>query len=740
MDGMEAVLEGLTPEQRAAVEHIDGPMLVLAGPGSGKTTVVTRRIAHLIAQGVASWSILALTFTNKAAGEMRGRVASLIDTQRSGAHDLVMSTFHAFCALVLREYGERVIGTTSFTIYDTTDQRDAVKRALRACDLGTDNWRPASVLAAISDAKNRLIGPDELAASAVDFHDRTIARIYRVYDQILRDSGAVDFDDLLLAVATLLRCDEEVRSAMQERFTHVLVDEYQDTNHAQFVIADAIASVHRNICVVGDPDQSIYAWRGADISNILEFESHYGEARVVPLGRNFRSTGHIVKAAAGLIECNTLRKSKPLYTDLPEGDRVQVGSEPNEHAEARRILAAAAARGDDGMPWREMAVLYRVNALSRVLEDAFRDAGVPYVIARGTAFYERREVREGLSWLRLLVNARDDVAFRRAVAAPARGVGKVTMDRLAALATNNGSSLAHAAALASREAGFSARAASSLNEMAALLEAWRVDGGSVAGEMACSSLADLVERVVRGSGLERMYSSGRSEEDLERLENLEELVSAASEFEQRSDATQSPLVLLAAYLESVALISDADVIDPEAGAVTLMTLHAAKGLEFDFIAIAGLEEGLLPHVRSIDDDTQLEEERRLCYVGMTRARRALMLTHARSRSQRGMTHRSVPSRFLEELPRDAVERDEPVDPWADVTSDGDAAVAASPAGDIASGSLVRHARFGIGHVRQVRRRRRGTTAMVEFEHGVKHLVLEYAALEVLTEDDLVDLQ
>ncbi len=746
MSGMEAVLEGLTEAQTAAVLHGDGPLLVLAGPGSGKTTVVTRRIAHLIARGVPPWQILALAFTNKAADEMRRRIEATIDADVPGRRGLTMSTFHSFCARTLREWGDEVIGTCSFTIYDTNDQRDAVKAAIRESELSESNWRPPAVLGAISAAKNRLVGPEEFADAASDFHSRTIAKVYRAYEQILRRNDAVDFDDLLLHVAKLLTSSPQALEHLQDRYRYILIDEYQDTNHAQFVIADRIAAASRNICVVGDPDQSIYGWRGADISNILEFEEQYADAAVVPLGRNFRSTGHIVAAAAGLIEHNRQRKGKRLYTELEEGSQPQVVNVPDEYAEAGTIVRRFQSIADAGVPWNEMAVLYRINALSRVLEEGMRDAGIPYVIARGTAFYERREVRDALAYLRLLANGRDDVAFRRAVNTPTRGIGTTSLSRLEAAAASAGCCMLAAAASSECRQGITARAGGALERFAVMIGAWRRDAQSDESPTAAASLADLVERVVRESGLEAMYEVSRSEEDLERLQNLEELVSAAAEFEQRTDTDREappiPLELLHEFLENVALVSDADAIDPKKGAVTLMTLHASKGLEFDAVAMAGLEEGLFPHGRAIGDDDQMEEERRLCFVGMTRARRHLLLTSARSRTQRGMRERSMPSRFLQELPDDCVLHEGPrprprkgaETDFIDATHFED-----PPAGELTVGSIVRHGRFGIGRVLRVLRRARGSTVAVEFQGGTKHLVLEYAKLEILSPDDLAEL-
>ena len=732
--GTEAQLTSLTEAQQEAVAHVHGPLLVLAGPGSGKTTVVTQRIANMIASGIAPWNILALTFTNKAAQEMRDRVHTLLEEKSLQVRGLTVSTFHAFCARVLREWGDRIIGTTSFTIYDTADQRSAVKAAIRACELNDSNWKPASVLAAISAAKNKLIDVDTFQEEASDFYSKSIAKIYRAYENILRGNDAVDFDDLLLKTAQLLFGDEEVRHHLQERYQYLMIDEYQDTNHTQFVIADSISKNHRNICVVGDPDQSIYAWRGADIANILDFEEQYSDATIVPLGRNFRSTGHIVNTSALLIEHNNQRKEKKLYTELHDGNMPTVLSLEGEHEEAEAIVREVVKLREEEVLLKEMAVLYRVNALSRVLEDAFRNQGVPYVVARGTAFYARQEIKQALSYLRLLVNPRDDIAFVRIINTPTRGIGATSISRLEQLARNRGLSMLEAISLVSKEQGFTARSVTSMKKFAATFEQWQIDGRSDESLTAAGSLADLVERVVRESGLEEFYTKHAGEDDLERLQNLEELVSAAADFEERAESEEeappTPLHVLFSFLEHVTLVSDADAVDPKNGAVTLMTLHAAKGLEFDFVAIAGLEEGVLPHERSLYENNQMEEERRLCYVGITRARKHLLLTNARRRTQRGLSNRTMASRFIREMAGGSGEsvtlhEEVAADNW-EVPSQEDVYQ-----DEITVGTIVRHKRFGLGKVQRIIRRTRGSTVTVQFRGGVKHLVLEYANLEIV---------
>lgn len=760
-----SLFDGLTDAQREAVEHLDGPLLVLAGPGSGKTTVVTRRVANLIANGIPAWQILALTFTNKAAGEMAGRIDAMLPEDLPGRRGLTVTTFHSFCARMLRRYAPDAGIAQRFSIYDAADQRDAIKRALQQAQMSSKNWTPAAVGAAISNAKNRLLDATMFMQEASDFYTRSIAKAYIAYEKILESNDALDFDDLLLVTARLLKENPGVREELQARYQYLLIDEYQDTNHAQFTIAHQLASEHQNICVVGDPDQSIYGWRGADIRNILEFEQNYASARVVPLGQNFRSTGHIVAAAAGLIEHNKRRKSKRLYTEQAEGATPHVATCIDERHEANIIARQMRQRHDDeNIAWKEMAVLYRINALSRVLEDAMREARVPHVIARGTAFYDRKEIKDALAYLRLLINPNDEISLRRIINTPTRGIGKTTLDRVEAAALARGLHYSDALRDAGMIEGLSARAVAAIQKFIGMVDMWRALGSNPqeqaeafdAGSTASAGLlpgapvplADLVDTVIRESGLEDALKKSRSDEDADRLENLAELVSAATQFEPVFDDggeaepephPRSTLDELAAFLESIALVSDADAIDPDSGAVTLMTLHTAKGLEFDTVAVAGLEEGLLPHSRAATSEFELEEERRLCFVGMTRAKRQLLMTRAMSRTHRGLRERTIPSQFLGELPSEHVEmtnladdfaydqRSGQDDDWGDWRYDEDGSH-----GGLTAGMMVRHPTFGVGRVEAITPRPRGSAARVNFQSvGTKTLLLEYAKLRVV---------
>lgn len=1115
-DSLDQLLDGLTEPQRQAVMHVDGPLLVLAGPGSGKTTVVTRRVAHLIAQGIPAWQILALTFTNKAAGEMRQRVNDLVPEDLPGRRGLTIATFHSFCARLLRRYADAAGVAERFSIYDAADQRQAIRQALKAAELNERNFTPAAVGAAISNAKNRLQDAAAFASQAGDFYARSIARAYTAYEKILHSNDALDFDDLLLVTARLLRRDEAVRCELQERYQYLLIDEYQDTNHAQFLIAASLAAEHRNICVVGDPDQclppgtpimtprgavpiealsegdevitaagwgdtmprpvekvmtrshrgplvvltvegglelratpnhivfsrirpdpslhftylmwrrgigwrigrtrgvraskdgvvlsglqvrtnqevadaiwilhaagsvseamfhehyysvrygiptmvffvrgrrmemtqdwvdrlyaeidtenaaarlmtdlhldrrfphhrpgavvrgdlarryvlftvfgdgrrftlrpwhehrvqfvtsgdelrrrasarfrvrdgrkgtwrietsrkdyddaqgladairtldddiellprarltegkpfpfmpishvhpgmvvpvliddrveerlvesvrredydgpvydlsvpntrnysaggvivhnSIYGWRGADIRNILEFEQHYPDAQVIALGQNFRSTGHIVAAADGLIRHNMHRKHKPLHTELEDGEKPTIIVCRDEQHEAQLLIDAFRHRHDEhDIAWKGMAVLYRINALSRVLEEAFRDTQIPYIVARGTAFYDRKEIKDALSYLRLIANPSDEVALRRIINTPPRGIGKVTLDKIELFALNNQMRFFDALRAAEQVPGLSARAVGAVSKFVSMIESWRIqalgDERDFLGAAPAAALADLVERIVRESAMEALYKQSKSEEDLDRLENLEELISAAAQFEPAVDESDAAardaeprawtlMERLDAYLESVALVSDADAIDPASGAVTLMTLHAAKGLEFDVVAVAGLEDGLLPHMRANQDEMQMEEERRLCFVGMTRAKRHLLLTRAAHRTHRGLRERTIPSPFLSELPAglivhsdqafDAADFD-PYEDEFDMDRSSAPARGAVLRAAFPKGCLVRHPTFGIGRVESITPRPAGSSARVRFQSvGMKTLILEYAKLE-----------
>jgi len=775
------LLAGLTDSQRDAVLATDGPVLVLAAAGSGKTRVITRRVGHLLELGVPPWAILALTFTNKAAGEMRERVAALTGAT-APPRGLTVATFHSLCARLLRRYADDpaladATGgglSADFTIYATADQLALMKRAIADAGMDTSNWPPRSVLSAIGRAKNELIGPERYQADATDFYARQVARLYAAYERAKRLAGAVDFDDLLLLTERLLRRSERARGELRARWRYIMIDEYQDTNRAQFEIAALLAGEANadgrgpagpNFCVVGDPDQAIYGWRGADVGNILEFEKHYPGARVVPLGENFRSTAPILAAADSLIGHNRRRRAKALYTSRPGGEAVEVVLTADEAAEADLVADWLCARAEDGLDWRSMAVFYRTNSLSRVLEDALRARATPYRIARGTAFYEREEVRNALAYLRLAANPADDQALTRIINTPARGVGKTSFQRLAAGASARGVPLWQA--LGDREVldALGPRAAAACERFVRMVQSW-TGHGSFLGASVPASLADLVTRVIEESQLASMYrgraqAPGAGDEEQDRLANLDQLIESAAQFEreydpagdplafdpaaQGDDASDSPpaapppplLAVLRAWLEVVSLVSDQDAVDQAGGAVTLMTLHASKGLEFPAVAIVGLEEGLLPHARANESEDELEEERRLAFVGITRARERLLITTARVRGRRGVPERTIPSRFLGELGEPEAgrlvvsDRSDAWEPAAAAGRRGNRDADDRPAAALEVGTRVRHPQFGVGRVVSCSQGP-GARARVDFAGiGVKTLILEYARLTPL---------
>jgi DNA helicase-2/ATP-dependent DNA helicase PcrA len=746
----DATLADLTPAQRQAASIIDGAVLVLAGPGSGKTRVITRRIAYLVARGVPPWRILALTFTNKAAAEMRSRVDALLEgsveargaeTGAARRRGLTVATFHSFCALLLRRYATEAGLEPGFSIYDTSDQRAVAKEAIEASAHDATIFTPAAALAVISRAKNQLVDAETFARDASDFSARAIAKIYRAYEAALRRNNAVDFDDLLFRTTTLLRERTDILRELQERYRYILVDEYQDTNHAQFVIAHALAAAHGNIFVVGDPDQSIYGWRGADIANILEFERHFPAASIVPLGENFRSTGHIVAAAAGLIARNTQRKHKELSTSLGAGAKPLVVRCPDEHAEAVRVAEFLLEASRENVPWRRMAVLYRMNALSRVVEDELRRRGVPYVIARGTAFWDRKEVRDVVAYLRTIANPSDDASLKRIVNVPPRGIGETTVRRLEAIALDAGVPLGDALVRADEFAATLGRSAAKVAAFGRTLASWR----ERAAALPPGALAEIVGDVLRESGLDAATSAYATEEELEAKRNRDEIVSAAAEsalaaVDEEVEPPTSALEALRRFLDSIALVSDQDVVDADRGAVTLLTLHAAKGLEFEVVAMVGVERGVLPHARAEQEAFGVEEERRLCFVGMTRAERRLLLSSAAIRVVRGVPTPTAESEFLREIPAEHIEREAfesaggCAGPRVEYDDEADSEAFVPMSRRYPIGCVVRHRMFGTGVVEQVVDRGRQSSVRVLFRSvGVKTLIPSVVPLERVDE-------
>jgi len=690
------ILQELTPAQAEAVQHGDGPLLVLAGAGSGKTRVITRRVAHLVRHGIPAHAVLAITFTNKAAGEMRERTLALLADERPPW----VSTFHSFCARILREYGEAVGVDPRFTIYDTADQETAIKGALERLNLDPTHFAPAKMGEIFSRAKNRLQRAADFSQQPGDWTQGKIARIYEAYEGILREAHALDFDDLLLEVALGLRDNAEFRSLLSDRFHYILIDEYQDTNHAQYVIARDLAGERRNLCATGDPDQSIYGWRGAELGNILDFEKDFPDARVIRLEKNWRSTKTILAAASAVIRHNMNRKEKELTTDNPPGEPIEIVETDDAEAEADGIVRRIAALHAEGLAYGDAAVFVRTVAQTRALEDALRRARppIPYEIVRGTSFYERKEVRDVLAYLEVVHNPHDMVNLGRIINTPPRGIGAKTVEAVEAWGKREGVGLLEACHHAADMADLPSRARAAVKHFADLMDRLRErrDGG----------IRELLEATIA----ETHYAEWLGEEETDRRANLDELVTLGA----RHDALQAEEPDLArgleGFLESVNLASDQDGYEESPDRLPLMTLHAAKGLEFPAVFIAGCEEGLLPHERSRESQAEVEEERRLFFVGITRAKKHLTLTHARFRTIRGRPTRCVRSPFLAELPPDTVRRaDETTGtqpaplgegrgytgPGADRTTPDET----DPETGLAVGELVRHPTYGLGRVR-----------------------------------------
>lgn len=710
----EEFLRQLNPQQREAVLHRGGPALVLAGAGSGKTRVLAYRLAYLVrVLGVSPDRILAVTFTNKAAEEMRQRVAGLVGERV--ARMVWMGTFHRTCARILRAHGDRIGLPKHFTVYDEDDQRQVMREALR--NLGVDERRypPAAVLGVVSAAKNDGVDLAAYELRATSPFERTVASCWREYQRLMTQRSALDFDDLLLETLRLLEDVPEIRELYQERFQHVLVDEYQDTNPVQFRILARITERRRNLFVVGDVDQAIYGWRGADIRNILEFERDFPEARVLPLEQNYRSTQKILKAAEHLIQQNPRRYPKRLWTENPPGEPVGVYAAADEHDEARFVVERLRRLQEEGFRLRDCAVLYRINAMSRQFEEAFLRAGIPYQVVGALRFYERKEVKDLLSYLRVLVNPDDELSLLRALATPRRGVGETTLQRVRAFAAERGWSLWGAFRRAEEIPGLPTAARRGARAFVELVEDLRARAQT-------ARAAELVEEVLERSGYRANLEEEGTEEAQARLENVRELVTVAQEYEASTGDSS-----LASFLEHLSLVTDVDTYDERADRVALMTLHAAKGLEFRAVFLCGLEEGIFPHIRSLDDPRQLEEERRLAYVGITRARERLYLSYSKLRSLFGRTTANVPSRFLDELPEEVLERAEPGPrPWeAPVAT---AAPRAAP--QLCLGDVVRHRHFGTGRVLEVEGEGEAAVAIVNFQGvGTKRLALGYAPLE-----------
>lgn len=748
-----SIYDTLNEQQKEAVFHTEGPLLILAGAGSGKTRVLTHRIAYLIEErGVNPWNILAITFTNKAAGEMRERVDRLVGF---GAESIWVSTFHSTCVRILRRYIDRIGFDTNFTIYDSDDQKSLMRDVCRVLDVDTKKYKERMFLSAISAAKDEMITPDEYELNAAgDFGKQKIAQVYREYERQLHANNALDFDDLLLKSVQLFQTQPDVLESYQERFRYIMVDEYQDTNTVQFKFVSLLAAKYQNLCVVGDDDQSIYKFRGANIRNILNFEQEFQNARVIKLEQNYRSTQNILNAANAVIQNNRGRKDKTLWTDNGDGEKVHLRQFDTAYDEAEFVADDIRKNIENGGTYQDYAILYRTNAQSRMFEEKFVACNIPYKIVGGVNFYARREIKDLLCYLKTIDNGRDDLAVRRIINVPKRGIGLTTITRIQESA-------------AAREIGFYeallgldlipgvARAASKLDSFVALIEYFKRRSDEV-------SITDLMNEIIEKTGYIENLEAEDKEDAQARIENIEELVSKIAAYEEQCAAEQVK-PSLSQFLEEVALVADIDSLEENPDYVVLMTLHSAKGLEFPHVYLVGMEDGLFPSYMTItsDNDEDLEEERRLCYVGITRAEQELTMTCARKRMTRGETHYNRMSRFLQEIPKELMEngslpfdkemqkereqelirqnaytqakqafRQKPFQNYGIQKGAKAFAVSKEKGLDYQVGDRVRHIKFGEGTVKGILEGGRDFEVTVEFDTaGVKKMFATFAKLK-----------
>lgn len=748
-----SIYDTLNEQQKEAVFHTEGPLLILAGAGSGKTRVLTHRIAYLIEErGVNPWNILAITFTNKAAGEMRERVDRLVGF---GAESIWVSTFHSTCVRILRRYIDRIGFDTNFTIYDSDDQKSLMRDVCRVLDVDTKKYKERMFLSAISAAKDEMITPDEYELNAAgDFGKQKIAQVYREYERQLHANNALDFDDLLLKTVQLFQTQPDVQESYQERFRYIMVDEYQDTNTVQFKFVSLLAAKYQNLCVVGDDDQSIYKFRGANIRNILNFEQEFQNARVIKLEQNYRSTQNILNAANAVIQNNRGRKDKTLWTDNGDGEKVHLRQFDTAYDEAEFVADDIRKNIENGGTYQDYAILYRTNAQSRMFEEKFVACNIPYKIVGGVNFYARREIKDLLCYLKTIDNGRDDLAVRRIINVPKRGIGLTTITRIQESA-------------AAREIGFYeallgldlipgvARAASKLDSFVALIEYFKRRSDEV-------SITDLMNEIIEKTGYIENLEAEDKEDAQARIENIEELVSKIAAYEEQCAAEQVK-PSLSQFLEEVALVADIDSLEENPDYVVLMTLHSAKGLEFPHVYLVGMEDGLFPSYMTItsDNDEDLEEERRLCYVGITRAEQELTMTCARKRMTRGETHYNRMSRFLQEIPKELMEngslpfdkemqkereqelirqnaytqakqafRQKPFQNYGIQKGAKAFAVSKEKGLDYQVGDRVRHIKFGEGTVKGILEGGRDFEVTVEFDTaGVKKMFATFAKLK-----------
>jgi DNA helicase-2/ATP-dependent DNA helicase PcrA len=726
-DRVERLLAGLNPPQREAVEHAEGPLLVIAGAGSGKTRVLTHRIGYLLATGAARpGEILAITFTNKAAAEMRERVGDLVGRS---VRAMWVTTFHSACARMLRADAERLGYSRGFTIYDESDSLRMLKRAMRELGVDPKRYPARAIKNKISGAKNQLIDSDMYAEAVGSVFEEVVAEAFPLYEKRMLEANAMDFDDLLVRTVNALELFEDVRERWRRTFRHVLVDEYQDTNHAQYKLLQILASEHGNLMVVGDEDQSVYGFRHADIRNILDFEHDFPEAAVVKLEQNYRSTQTILSAANAVVERNRARRPKKLWTEIEGGELVQLSEVGDEHEEARWVAGEIERLGEEhGVARSDVAVFYRTNAMSRALEDTLVRFEVPYQVIGGTKFYDRAEVKDAVAYLNLLLNPADQVSFSRIVNSPRRGIGNTTQGRLAAYANTAGLTIWEVAERAEQVPGLSAAAIKAVSRFSATMDLLRgrVDSGA--------AIADVVRAVLSETGYVEALEAERTVEAEGRVENLEAFAEAAAEFDlNREREGDSEVPPLEEFLQQISLLSDQDSIEEEQELVTLMTVHNAKGLEYDTVFVVGCEDGSFPHMRALEEGGE-EEERRLCYVAITRARQRLYMTWARERRLFGRSERNLPSRFIDELPVELTERHATASStvggmtWTPAPGAEPAQpVDPGPALEMLTGDDVVHASFGDGVVTAVEP---GGVVVVRFssDGSERKLMADYAPI------------
>lgn len=739
---VDAILDGLNPQQRDAVLSTEGPLLIVAGAGSGKTNVLTRRIAYLIAaKRVAPWSILAITFTNKAAREMRDRMERLIGPF---AADVSASTFHSFCVRVLRRDSDRLGLNSGFTVLDDADQVATIKRILTDQNVDTKRFEPRAVKSAISAAKNILRGPAKVKDDAVTPFERVVGDAYLEYERRLKTNHSLDFDDLIMKTVRLFEQEPDVLAFYQNKYHYLHVDEYQDTNHAQYKLVNLLAQKRKNLCVVGDSDQSIYGWRGADIQNILQFERDYPQAQVIRLEQNYRSTKRILTIANEVIRNNMERKAKNLWTNNEEGEKAVLFRAADERVEANYVVNQIESLQANHRQYRDFSILYRTNAQSRVLEEALLQRGIPYRIFGGLKFYERKEIKDVLAYLRLIANPADDISLLRVLNVPKRGIGDGTVDKLQRFADSYGLSLYEALPQAD-QAGAKGKILAAITEFATLID-------SLVKMSEFVTVTELTEEILKRSGYRQTLKAEKSLEAESRLENLDEFLTVTQEFENRwqGDSTRE---LLAEFLSEVALVADTDLNGGKVNAgmptddnqVVLMTLHSAKGLEFPVVFITGFEEGIFPHSRTLFNESEIEEERRLCYVGVTRARERLFMTACSARMIFGEYRHYTPSRFLAEMPKEHIEAELPQSaaptrlawqPRAESSGRRPEANDVARSYDYKAGDKVEHRKWGIGTVIEVHGEAEDVELVIAFPapNGLKRLLARFAPIEKMPKE------